>query len=358
MARILITGGLGFIGQYLAKFFYSSGFEVRILDLPSRPDNLPNHFDYRSGSVEDKKTLFYALGGEGLGEVDYVLHLAALSGYSDDYARYFTVNAGGTALLYDTIHRFKFPVKQVIIASSQQVYGEGKYCCICEYTAPYTQNRLFYPGLRSSQQMQNGDWDIKCRFCSEKAHLLQSEEDDKLNPVSPYGISKMTQEKIALLLGKEFNIPTTILRYAIVSGAYPGMARTYPGAIKFFTGKAILGEPFPIHEDGNQLRNFVNIKDLGLAHLFVLDKPVAYFKTFNVAADASIPLIDLARAVYDAVGAEFKPIFNKEFRHFTPRHWVLSNGKLKSLGWVPHFSLRKSVEEYVDEFLRLNNSKS
>lgn len=354
MARILITGGLGFIGRYLANLFFESGFNVRILDLPSRADNLPNYFDYRSGSVEDSKTFFYALGGEGLGEVDYVLHLAALSGYSDNYSQFFSVNVGGTAALYKTISRFGFPVKQIIIASSEQVYGEGKYFCHGGGIF-FTDGNIFYPELRSSQQMLNSDWNVKCPYCRADAHILPSEESDRLNPVSPYGISKMTQEKIALLFGAEFNIPTTVLRYAIVSGAYPEMTMAYPGAIKFFTEKAVLGEPVPIHEDGNQLRNFVNIKDLGDAHLRVLNNPATYFKAFNVGADYSVSLIALAREVYTAVGAGFKPVFNKEFRPFTPRHWVVSNKKIKFLGWDTHIFFEESVEEYVAVFKRLNN---
>lgn len=354
MARVLITGGLGFIGNYLAKFLYTSGFKVRILGRSSSPNNLPNYFDYHKGSVEDSKTLFYALGGEGLEEVDYVLHLAAVSGYSDNYAKFFSVNACGTAVLYETINRFKFPVKQVIIASSEQVYGEGKYFCNCGATF-CTDGKIFYPELRSSQQMLRGDWNVKCPYCGEDARFLHSEEDDQLNPASPYGISKMTQEKIAFLLGQEFNIPTTILRYAIVSGAYPEMTRVYPGAIKFFTEKAVLGESVPIHEDGNQLRNFVDIRDLATAHLSVLSNPATYSQVFNVAANVSVSLIDLAKAIYKAAGAEFKPVFNKEFRSFTPRHWVVSNEKIKSLGWDTHIFFEESVEEYVAAFKRLNN---
>jgi dTDP-L-rhamnose 4-epimerase len=127
------------------------------------------------------------------------------------------------------------------------------------------------------------------------------------------------------------------------------MRRIYPNAIKYFAEHARIGEQIALHEDGEQSRDFVDIRDLGDAHLAVLDNPAAQYQAINVGSGNSVKIRDLARMAYKIIGTEFKPIFQNEFRPFTPRNLVMSIKKIKdTLGWHPEHTLEESVLEYVD----------
>ncbi len=368
--HILITGGAGFIGFYLAELFRESGFSVRILDVASRPDGLAKDIEYFQGDVTSKGSWSRALQG-----ISHVFHLAAYGDNRPDFHKCFTVNAAASALLYEVIRDEKLPVKQIIVASSQSVYGEGKYLC--------KTHGVFYPVSRVKKDLESGLWDIHCPEDGLLAEVLPSAEEDKLCPVSPYGISKMAVDHIALTLGRELNIPSVALRYSMASGAYPSMRAIYPNAIKYFTEQALKNESISLHEDGNQSRDFIDIRDLGKAHLAVLDNPAVYFQAFNIGSGKSIKIRDLAEMVYKIVGVEFtppperrtqkdesdwqkkakrrigvhryklmvggfKPVFRNEFRPFTPRHMVMSIKKIKDvLGWRPVHTLEESITEYI-----------
>ena len=137
--KILITGGAGFIGSYLAQVFLNSGFRVKILDTVPRPKNLLRHVEYIRGDVTKRESWRRALKG-----ITHVLHLAAYGDNNPDFSKCFTVNVVGTALLYEVVRDEKLPIKQIIIASSQSVYGEGKYFC--------KKHGIFYPGARSKKE--------------------------------------------------------------------------------------------------------------------------------------------------------------------------------------------------------------
>lgn len=334
-SKILVTGGAGYIGLYLADLFRKAGFSVMIFDIIARPDTLAREIEYFKGDVTDKKSWQKALRG-----ITHVVHLAAYGDNYPDFHRCFTVNAAGTALLYEAIRDGHFPIKQVVVTSSQSVYGEGKYLC--------KKHGVFYPISRPLKDLEVGRWDIRCSENKVCAEVIPSEEDDKLTPSSPYGISKMAQDHIALNMGKEFGIPSVAFRYAMVSGAYPSMRAIYPNAIKFFSEQALKKELIFMHEDGGQSRDFVDIKDLGKAHLAVLDNSASYFQAFNIGSGSSVKIRDLAEMICRIARVKFQPVFKNEFRPFTPRHMAMSINKAKRLlSWKPECSLEQSVQGYI-----------
>ena len=129
--RVLVTGGAGFIGSLLVDRFLQEGFEVRILDNldrrvhpHGRPSYLPAEAEFIHGDITDRAVLSEALRG-----VEVVSHQAAYQDYMLDFSRFFRVNTVGTALIYELIVQKKLPVKKIIVASSQAVYGEGQFSC-------------------------------------------------------------------------------------------------------------------------------------------------------------------------------------------------------------------------------------
>ena len=128
---ILITGGAGFIGRYVAKQLIERGDRVRILDSlidqvhpdRSRPSMLHSDAELIVGDIRDEGVMLSSLKG-----VDKVVHLAAEVGVGQSmYAvdRYTSVNDHGTAVLFQQL--IANPVKRVVVASSMSIYGEGLY---------------------------------------------------------------------------------------------------------------------------------------------------------------------------------------------------------------------------------------
>ena len=126
--RILVTGGAGFIGSHTVDRLVAGGQAVRILDslekpvhLKGKPAYLNREAEFVLGDVTSREDLGAALDG-----VEAVIHLAAYQDYLPDFSKFFRVNAAGTALLYELIVAEKLPVRKVVVASSQAVYGEGR----------------------------------------------------------------------------------------------------------------------------------------------------------------------------------------------------------------------------------------
>ena len=131
MNRILVTGGAGFIGSHTVDELLRRGYQVRVLDaLQERvhprgwPDYLPPAVERMVGDVRDADAMRRALDG-----IDGVVHLAAYQDYMPDFSTFYSVNTVSTALLFELIVARALPVQKIVSASSQSVYGEGRYEC-------------------------------------------------------------------------------------------------------------------------------------------------------------------------------------------------------------------------------------
>jgi dTDP-L-rhamnose 4-epimerase len=273
--NILITGGAGFIGSHTADALLRRGDSVRVLDnlqkpvhLKGKPNYLSDEIEFVFGDVRDREALGYALEG-----VDTVLHLAAYQDYLPDFSTYFHVNAVSTALIYELIVERKLAVKRVVVASSQAVLGEGTYECF--------EHGLYCPDIRVEKQLRSAQWDHRCPKCASVLKPIHTPED-AINPRNQYALSKHSLEEIALSLGRRYEIPSVALRYSIVQGPRQSFYNAYSGAMRIFALSLYFDRPPTIYEDGEQLRDYVNIGDVVDANLLALDAPRAEFEVFNV----------------------------------------------------------------------------
>lgn len=339
--KVLITGGAGFIGSHLADRFLRDGFEVRILDsLESRvhpaglPAYIPKAAEFIRGDVRERDTLLAALKG-----VDLVSHQAAYQDYMPDFSRFLAVNAVSTALLFELIVEHKLPVKKIVVASSQAVYGEGRYCC--------PRHREFEPPPRSQAQLQKGNWEVCCPQCGCGSRSLMLEESHH-NPFNQYAVSKLAEEKTALGLGWLHGIPTVALRYSITQGRRQSPHNHYSGICRIFCSRALRQLPLTIYEDGRQARDFVHVDDVVEANMLVLEKDAANGHVFNVGAGICTTVLEYAQRVLERIPSPAGYTVSREFRRGDNRHSVSSAKKLEGLGWRPRRGLDDILDDYVD----------
>lgn len=342
MTRVLVTGGAGFIGSHTVDLLQSRGYEVRILDSLAPPvhasDKLPAYVpadvDFMLGDVRDRAALGPALQG-----VDVVIHLAAYQDYLTDFSKFFDVNATGTALLYELIVRDRLDVRKVVVASSQAVYGEGKYRCAI--------HGVQYPTLRSEQQLRAGQWEVRCPVCGGPV-VMQHTDEEQVRPSNQYALSKHAQEMIALNLGRRYGIPTVALRYSITQGPRQSFRNSYSGICRIFVTRMLTGHRPVVYEDGGQLRDYVHVADVARANLLVMDDQRADFQVYNVGSGQATSVLEYARIVASVLGVDIEPVVPGEYRFGDTRHIVSDVGRLAALGWHSSRSVRAIIEEYAE----------
>ncbi|MGO8814266.1 MAG: NAD-dependent epimerase/dehydratase family protein [Terriglobia bacterium] len=339
--RVLVTGGAGFIGSHLVDRFLQEGYRVRILDNldprvhpNGRPPHLQEKAEFIYGDVTDRAVLAEALKG-----VDVISHQAAYQDYMLDFSRFFHVNTVGTAMIYELVVQKKLPVKKIIVASSQAVYGEGQFSC--------TEHGFFQPAPRTRQQFEKGQWEIECPICHQPSKPWRLEEQ-YANPFNQYAVSKLAEERVALGLGWLHGIPSVALRYSIVQGPRQSLFNHYSGICRIFFSRAMSGLPLVIYEDGRQTRDFVHIQDVVAANMAVLEKDEADYQAFNVGSGVATSVLEYAEAVRAKLGSPVPIELPNEYRLGDNRHSVSNVAKLQDLGWKPRRHLAQILDDFRD----------
>lgn len=339
--RVLVTGGAGFIGSHTVDLLVSRGYQVRVLDsLQPRvhprgwPAYLPAGIERVQGDVRSREDWERVLPG-----VDAVFHLAAYQDYMPDFSTFVQVNAVGAALLYELIVEHRYPIRKVILASSQSTYGEGKYRC--------TEHGIDYPPCRPAEQLARGDWEVACPSCGRPMEPLPLTEE-VVNPHTAYGISKYAAELLSFSLGRKYAVPTVNLRYSIVQGPRNSFYNAYSGICRIFTLRLLHGQPPICYEDGRQLRDYVNVADVARANLLALEDDRADFRAFNVAGLRGTTVLEYADLASRVIGSRLEPVVSGAYRFGDTRHTVSSWAALGTLGWEPRIPLEQTIAQYVD----------
>jgi dTDP-L-rhamnose 4-epimerase len=340
--RVLITGGAGFIGSHTADALLARGYSVRVLDsleMPVHPNGqVPAYLDSRiefiRGDVRDAGVLLAALR-----DCDVVYHLAAFQDYLPTFSKFFDVNVTSTALIYEIIVREKLPVRKVIVASSQAALGEGMYL-------DARGNRCL-PDIRPDSQLADGDWECRPPKGFLGPLISQPTDESVANPQNQYGLSKIAEERLALFLGKRYEIPSVAMRYSIVQGPRQSFFNAYSGACRVFCLAFHQQQNPVIYEDGKQIRDFINIHDVVDANLLVLDDSRADFEMFNVGGGKEISVSEFASAAAEVFGRkDFEPKASGKYRFGDTRHIFSNIEKLSQLGWKPKRTIHQSIEAY------------
>lgn len=333
--KVLITGGAGFIGQRTAHLLLSRGHQVSVLDnlappVHSGPPPLPAGIDLVEGDVRKREDWVRALKGN-----EVVLHLADHQDYLPSFGKLFHVNAVGTALLFELLVEGNTAVRRVVLGSSMAVYGEGKYRC--------PRDGDVYPEPRRAEALERGTWDPACPVCQGPATPMVTDES-VVRPTSAYGLSKLAQEELVRLLGERHDIQWLVLRYGAVQGRAQPFQNAYYGALRIFALRLALGQAPMLLEDGNQLRDFIDVDDVARANLSAIESLASGI--YNVASGRAHTVADLARTLMRVAGREPVVETPGRYRVGDPRHVVPDVSKLKAAGWEAQAGLEAMAREY------------
>lgn len=337
--KILVTGGAGFIGSHTVDLLLKRGYKVKILDnLQKRvhpngkPKYIPNDVEFIKGDVSNPVDLIKSLKG-----IDAVYHLAAYQDYLPDFSTFIHTNTESTALMFELILANKLPIKKIVFASSQSVAGDGKWRC--------SKHGIFWAEQRPVEQLNLGQWELKCPKCGKPSkHVLMTEDIAK--PITAYGISKYSIELLADVLGKKYNIPTVCMRYTYVQGPRNSFYNAYSGIARVFAMRILNNKAPILFEDGQGLRDYINVSDVARANLLVLENQKANNQTFFVGGGKAYKGVDFAQTMIKVFKSKLEPQIPGIFRIGDTRSTVSSINKLKKLGWEPEVNLDKSLSQY------------
>jgi UDP-glucose 4-epimerase len=300
--KVLITGGAGFIGSNIVMQMLSDGHEVTVLDnlMSGHRSNLDPFPDVRfiEGDIRDEAAVAEAIQG-----CEVVFHLAASVGNkrSIDYPLIDAeINVMGTMKVLEAARRVG--VRKIVASSSAGIFGELK--------------------------------------------TLPIKEDHPVEPDTPYGSTKLCMEKLCLSYAKLYDIEAVCLRYFNVYGPNQRFD-AYGNVIPIFAFKMLRSEPLTIFGDGEQTRDFVNVRDVVQANIkAAMSHGVS--GAFNTGSGDRITINHLASLLQKASG------INATINHGPPRSGDVRDSLADisaaqaAFDFSPSVSLEDGLAEYMD----------
>ena len=340
--RALVTGGAGLIGSHVADLLVREGWRVRILDnlepnthRRGKPAWINRDAEFVHGDLRDRATIENALS-----DIDIVFHQAAYGGYMPEMAKYVQVNSFGTAQMLEIIREKNLPIKKVIVASSQAVYSEGAGEC--------SKHGLVFPKVRPVEQLQHGDWSVRCPICHQPTTSVATPEEAPVGGETVYGLTKVDQEKLVLLWGKQVGIPAVALRYSCTYGPRQSIFNPYTGVIAIFCTRLLNNLSPVLYEDGEQTRDFSFVEDIARANLLAATTDALDGRPVNVGSEKGVTVREIAQRISDALGIRIAPEINGEFRPGEMRHLISGTDIIRAAGYAPQVDLAEGIDRYLD----------
>src|SRR5438876_6738865 len=340
--RALVTGGAGLIGSHVVDLLVREGWQVRALDnleqqthRRGKPAWINEKAQFVQGNLRGRDTITAALD-----EIDTVFHQAAYGGYMPEITRFVHVNSLGTAQMLEVIREKNLPIKKIIVASSQAVYSEGAGDC--------PKHGLVFPSVRPVEQLRKGDWQVHCPFCGAITKSVPTPENAPVSGETVYGLTKVDQERLVLLWGKQVGIPTVPLRYSCTYGPRQSIFNPYTGVIAIFCTRLLNNLPPVLYEDGEQTRDFSFVEDIARANLLAAETDKLDGLPVNIGSGHGTPIREIAEIVSSALKIDIEPEARGEFRPGEMRHLTSDITRISSIGYKPQVDLADGIQRYID----------
>src|SRR5437868_9471718 len=340
--RALVTGGAGLIGSHVTDLLIEEGWRVRVLDniepnthKRGTPAWINSRADFMHGDLRDRQTMTQALAN-----IDVVFHQAAYGGYMPEITKFVHVNSFGTAQMLEVIREKKLPIQKIVVASSQAVYSEGAGNC--------PKHGLVFPSVRPIDQLRKGDWQVHCPVCGAITKSAPTPETGPVGGETVYGLTKVDQERLVLLWGKQVGVPTVALRYSCTYGPRQSIFNPYTGVIAIFCTRLLNNLPPVLYEDGEQTRDFSFVEDVARANLLAATTDVLDGLPVNVGSEKGVTVREIAQRVSEALGIRIAPEINGEFRPGEMRHLISGTDTIRAAGYVPQVDLPEGLGRYLD----------
>jgi dTDP-L-rhamnose 4-epimerase len=341
---VLITGGAGFIGRYVAKACLERGHRVRVLDSlieqvhgdKTTADHLDPEVEVIVGDVRDETAVLRGLKG-----ATKVVHLAAEVGVGQSmYAvdRYVSVNDYGTAVLFQQL--IDNPVKRVVVASSMSIYGEGLY--------RDADGRVVEDVVRTPRKSHTDAWDP---LDAQGRPLVPVATPEWKRPTlaSVYALTKYVQERLTLTLAPAYGMEGVALRLWNAYGPGQALSNPYTGVLAIFASRLHNGQPPMIFEDGQQRRDFVHVEDVAQAFALALDHERAPGNVYNVGCGQDRSVNEVAQLLAQAMGQSIEPEIAGKARLGDIRHCIADISKIRDeLGYAPRRDFSEGLAELAE----------
>jgi UDP-glucose 4-epimerase len=304
VARVLVTGGAGFIGSNLVRALLERGDEVRVLDNFSTGNRA--NLEGLDVDIVEGELRSYERVHNAVRRVEVVYHLGALGSVPrsvQDPLTSSAVNVEGT--LNVLLAARDESVQRVVFSSSTSVYG-------------------------STRQ-------------------LPTTEDATPDPISPYGVAKLAAERYCISFSRVYeSFESVVLRYFNVFGPRQSPFSQYAAVVPLFATAIAAGEPIEVHGDGEQSRDFTYVGNVVDATIRAGDAPGASGEIFNVAAGSPASVNTIADTIGELLG---KPVAR---RHLPRRagdirdSWADLAKSKRVLGYEPAVDLRDGLQRTID----------
>jgi dTDP-L-rhamnose 4-epimerase len=242
--------------------------------------------------------------------------------------------------MLEIIREQNLPVRKIVVASSQAVYSEGAGKC--------PDHGVVFPSVRPVEQLRRGDWQVHCPLCDAATESVATPENAPVGGETVYGLTKVDQEKLVLLWGKQVGIPTVALRYSCTYGPRQSIFNPYTGVIAIFCTRLLNNLPPVLYEDGEQTRDFSFVEDIARANLLAADSDQLNGLPVNVGSCRGIPIREVAEQISSALNIRIAPEAKGEFRPGEMRHLTSDTTRIAAAGYKPQIDLAQGIGRYLD----------
>jgi UDP-glucose 4-epimerase len=306
--KIVVTGGLGFVGHNLVKSLVKD-YQCKVIVVDDCTnsselmiDPVRDKVEFHKVSVLDSERFFPLLK-----DAHYIFHLACIqiAASSSNPILDMQVNAQSTLQLLEQIRNQEYPLlERIVYTSSCSVYGSTSH--------------------------------------------LPLGEDDATRVLSNYAATKLLGEHYTLIYNRNYNIPISVVRYSNVYGYGQSPRNPYCGVLGKFIHNALTNQPLTVVGDGEQTRDYTFITDAVDATILAAVHPMAYGDVFNVGSGIETSVNRLAALIRDQVpGSEVSFVPERDIDNIRRR--VVDIEKIhQRLGWVPKVGIQKGIQLTVD----------